>query len=103
MDLFAQREAVDKLHRDEVHTVRFAYLVDMCNVWVIEGSRSFRFLNKALHAILVCGNFGGQDFQRDFAIESRVKRQIYFTHAACAKLRADCVTTELCPCSNIHS
>lgn len=39
------------------------------NVWMIERRSSFRFLNEAVHALLLRRHFSRQNFQRYFAIE----------------------------------
>src|SRR2546423_11714350 len=44
-----------------------------------------RFLKETLETLLVCNEFGGQDFQRDGAREFRVMREINFAHPACAE------------------
>src|SRR5713226_3223252 len=63
MNLFAQREAVDKLHRDEMHTLLLADFVDVRDVRMIERRGGLRLLDKAAHAILVGGNFDGKNLQ----------------------------------------
>ena len=68
MNLLAQRDAVDKLHRDEVHAIVLADLIDVRDVRMIERGRGLRLLNEAAHAILIGGNFGGKNLQRDLAM-----------------------------------
>ena len=68
MDLLAQRDAVDELHRDELHAIVFANLMDVRDVPMIERCRGLRLLNEAAHAILIGCNFGGKNLQPDLAM-----------------------------------
>jgi hypothetical protein len=52
---------------------------------MIERGGRRRFLFEAAHSIPVRCKLGRQDFQRDFAIQARVLREVDFTHAACAE------------------
>ena len=49
---------------------------------------------KALAKIRISGDVGGQDFDRDGAIEARVARLVDFAHAAAADRRDDFIRTE---------
>src|SRR6266508_3090283 len=85
MNLFAQRETVDILHRDEMHTLVLADFVDVSDVRASERRGSLRLLIKAAHTILIGGNFGGKNLQRDVATQARIFSQIHFAHPARAK------------------
>ena len=50
---FAQGVPVDKLHRDEVHAIVLANLVDVRDVRMIERRGSLGFLGESTHAILI--------------------------------------------------
>ena len=92
----AQRLPFDELHRDEVQVVRFADFVDVRDVRMIESGRRLRFANEPLHPITVRSHLGGQNLQRNFAIQLCILRQVNFAHSAFADLRADFVTAESC-------
>src|SRR5256885_10384279 len=96
MNLFAQRRAVDEFHRDEMRAGLLANLIDVRDVWVIQGGGSLRFLNEAPHSIPVGRNVGRQDFKRYASSQLRILRQIHFTHSALADLRADFIASEFC-------
>ena len=91
MNLFPQRLAVYKLHRDEVRTVAFSNLVDVGNVRMIKCRGRFRLLNETPHAVLVCREVSRQNLQRNFAIKFCILRQVHFTHSARTNLRDDAV------------
>jgi hypothetical protein len=63
---------------------------------MIERRSRRRFLFEATHPIPVQSELGRQDFQRDFAIQTRVLRKVDFTHATCAEERTNLIATELC-------
>jgi len=62
----------------------------------IQRRRSLCFLHKPFHPVRMSSNISRQNLQSNLAIEFRILRQIDFAHPACAKLRADFVTTEFC-------
>ena len=68
INLFAQREAVNILHRNEMHTLVLADFVDVRDVRMVKRRGGLRLLNKAAHAILIGGNFGGKNLQRYLAM-----------------------------------
>ena len=91
MNLLAQGYAVNELHGDEVHAVALADLMDGRDVRMIERRRRLRFLNKTPHPVLIGGQVGRKNFQRNFPIEFRVLGQIHLAHPARADLRDDAV------------
>ena len=62
MNYFAQRLAIDEFHRDEVHAIVLANLVDVRNVRMIQSGRGRRLLFEATHSIPICADFRRQDF-----------------------------------------
>jgi len=94
-NLVAQRHAIDVLHCDEVEIIHCSDLVDVRDVWVIERRGRRGFLFEAPHSILVRSEVSRQDFQRDFAIQTRVLREVNFAHAARTEEGANLVATEL--------
>ena len=91
MNFLAQRHAVNKLHRNEVHAVSFTNFIDVSDVRMIERRRSFGFLDKPSHSILIRSQFSRQNLQRHLAFELRVLRQIHFAHSTFADLRDNTV------------
>jgi hypothetical protein len=51
-----------------------------------------RFLNEAIHALLIRGDIRGENLQSDGAFQLQVPSEIDFTHATRAELRADFIT-----------
>jgi len=96
MDLLAQSLSVDILHPDEMHAFALADLVDVRDVRMIQRGGCHSFLIKAPHSILVRGEIGGQDFQCDLAMQTRVFRQIHLPIPPAPDLRADLVASEFC-------
>src|SRR3989441_10215437 len=99
---FAQRLAVDELHRDEVRPIALADLIDVSDVRMIERGRGLSLLCESPHPILIRSQLHRQNLQRDFAFEFRVLRQIHLTHSARADLGVDFVATEFCACADGH-
>ena len=60
-DQFAQRQAVDKFHRDEVRAIVLADLIDVSNVRVVKRRGGFSFANEPLHSVAIGGNFRRQN------------------------------------------
>ena len=102
MYFLAQGFAFDIFHRDEGHTLSLANLVDVRDIWMIEGRGGFGFLHEAPHALLVRGNLGGQNLQRYLAIQFCVLREIDFTHPTRAKLGKDFVAIETAAGGDVH-
>ncbi len=69
---------------------------------MIERCLSVRLLHEAPHPILIRRDLGRQNFQRGFAMQTRVFRQIHLTHSAFANFRADFVATEFCASGESH-
>ena len=86
MNQLAQRLAIDKLHRDEMHAFSFANLIDVSDVRMIQRGRGLRLLNEAPHSIGVSREIRRQNFERDIAIELVVARAKHFAHSARADL-----------------
>ncbi len=82
----AQRLAVDELSRYEMHRIGLVNFVDGDDVGMIQSGCSLRFLDEALHAILMSSNIRGQNLQRNFAIEFCILRQIHLAHPTLANL-----------------
>src|SRR5262249_55617155 len=84
----------DMLHDDEADAVALAYVVDGCNIRMVQRGGSLRFAGEPLHALWVRGKLAGQDLQRDGPIQSRVAREIDLSHSAGTEQRQDLVVTD---------
>src|SRR5215469_15855202 len=96
MNIFAQRLAIDKFHRDEVCAIGLANLVDVSYVRMIEPCSRLCLLDEPPHTFLIRSNFSGQSLQGDFAIELGILREVDFSHAARAKRGEDFVRAKMC-------
>src|ERR1043166_4152783 len=96
IDLFAQRDAIDELHGNEVHAVTLTNLVNMGDVRMIERSSGFCLLHKPSHPILIRSKLGRPNLERDFPIERGIVRQIYFAHPTFSDLGDDAVMRQSC-------
>ena len=65
--------------------INFTNLVDVRDVWMIQRGRGFRFTNETFHPVAIRSHIRRKNFQRNFAIEFRVLRQIHLTHPARAE------------------
>ena len=57
MNQLTQRDAIDKLHGDEMHGLIVADLIDVRDIRMIEGRRGHCFLFEPAHAITMRGEF----------------------------------------------
>src|SRR5215218_7951873 len=94
MNLCAQCDTFDQLHNYEVHTIGYANLVNMRNVWMIERCRSSCFLFEAPHLILIRSNRRRQNLKGDVAMKPRVLREINFAHSTLAEQGANLKAVE---------
>src|SRR5438128_124922 len=102
MNLFTQRSAINKFHRDEVSLIVVPNLEDLRNIRMAQCRRRFSFANETLHPIPIRCDICGKNLQRDFTIELCVLSKINLAHSARAKLRADFVAAEFCSCYQTH-
>jgi hypothetical protein len=68
---------------------------------MVQGGGGFGFLYETTDTVAVSAgvffdNGGGKDFQRDFAIETRVIGKVNLTHPTSAELGADFVAANPC-------
>ena len=68
--------------------------VDCGDVRMVQGREHFRFALKPCETIVISGNRGRQDLDRDLAFQLRVRCTIHLPHAAFADLRDDFVDAE---------
>ena len=89
------RPALDEFHRDVRLPVRLADVVDSADGSVVEGSGCTRLPHEsgARRGILEGG--GGQELERDIAIEALVMRAIHLAHAARPEHRQDAIVADL--------
>ena len=89
-----ERFAVEQRHHEVVNAVGLADIVDAADVRMIELRDGVRFPFETSAALPVIGDVGGEDLDRDVAIEPAVSRPIDFAHAASAEERVDFVRAE---------
>jgi len=90
----SQREAIDKLHGNEVRAISLSDLINVRDVWMGERRGSLRFLLEAPHALLIRGNLSRQNLQGYFPAEFQIFGEKHLAHPALANLCADFVTAE---------
>ena len=79
-------------HREEAQAAGFAELVYVGDVGMAERGRELRFLDEPAGAGRVA--VAGEDFERDFAAEADVARQVDLAHAAAADAGDDAVMVD---------
>ena len=81
-NLLAERLAIHKFHRNEIHAIVLANLVDVRDVRMIERGCRLRLANEPLHTIALGSNFSGQNFECDVTMQPRVFGKINLAHSA---------------------
>jgi hypothetical protein len=87
----AQSLSSNQLHDNETAGFTLADVLNSNDVWVVERGSSFGFLCKASNACCILGEFCGEDFESNFAIETCVFSEPDFTHTTRAEFRNDAV------------
>jgi len=98
----AQRLSLDQFHRDVVSGAVSSQFVDGDDVGMVEGRRRARFPLEAMQMVVRCGKGGGENLDRNNAIEPSVTRAIHLAHSARAQRADDFVRSEFGPWSE-HS
>ena len=93
-DAVLQRQAVQKLHGDEGLAVLLADVVNGADVGMVQGGGGLGFALEAGEGLRVAGNFFGQEFQGDEAMQARVFGFVDDAHAAAAELLDDAVVRD---------
>src|SRR5262249_61269135 len=81
----AQRLAFDKFRGDEERVAVATDFVNGQDIRVIEPGSDSGLTLESLHTVGVAREFGGQEFERDFAAKLRVGGEIDFTHSTPAQ------------------
>ncbi len=77
-------------HRDEqLALVRFSYLVDRADVWVIQRRGGLRLLDESSLGVFVGGQVRREEFQGGRPVQYDVACTVHDTHSAAAKLLDD--------------
>ena len=80
---------------DQEHRARvFAHVVERADVGMRQAGDSFGLTLEAALAIRISGGLGGEDFDRDGAIEAGVQGLVDFTHPPGANQAEDLVRTQ---------
>jgi GMP synthase PP-ATPase subunit len=98
----AERAAVDEFVGDEVHARRVANVMDRDDVRMVQRRRRPGFTDEPGLAVLVVGDVGRQDFQRDAAAEADVLSEIHLAHTALAEGTENLVVSEPCALVQTH-
>src|SRR5262249_33810521 len=91
----AERLTIDELVDDEVRTLSLSDLINSDDVRMVESRGGPRFLLESSYSFSFGCEFGGQQFDRNLAIESRIDRQMNITHAAFAERGEQAVWPDL--------
>ena len=89
-----ERVARDVLHHQEERAVVLAYLEDLADVRMIDGSHRHRFAAQALARGGVGGRLRRQQLDCDLTIEGRVVGTVDLAHAARSDRRENLVAAE---------
>ena len=87
-----ERFAVEQRHHEVMHTIGLADIMDPAHVRMIELRYGVGLSFESRAAFPVIGDIGGEDLDRDVAIEPAVSRPIDFAHPTSAEERVDFVT-----------
>ena len=87
LDVLLQRAAFVQRHRDEDTSIAGLFdVVDGADVRIVERRGSLRLVNEALPGVFITRQAGGQELQRDEALEANVLRLVDDPHRAAAEL-----------------
>ena len=93
-DPLRQVLAFDELHHERGDAIALFEPVDAGDVRMVQRREHFRFALKPREPIVVGGERGRQDLDRDLAFQLRVRRAIHLPHPAFADLRGDLIDAE---------
>ena len=79
-----------------------AEVVNRQNIGVVECRRGLGFLLESTEPIGIAGEGGGEDFDGDVAVQTRVPGAINLAHAACTQRRHDFIRPEFYAWSEGH-
>src|SRR6266478_385419 len=72
----AQRLSLYQLHRNVVSGAVLPEFVDGNDIGMIEGGCRAGFPLEAVHAVTVCREFGGKNFERNMATQTHILRPV---------------------------
>lgn len=90
-DLFAEGEAVEKLHGDKNMVVVVVDLINGANIGVVEGGSGAGFTEEAIAHLGIVSNFGRKEFESGETLEAGVFGFIDDAHAALSDALEDAV------------
>ena len=93
-DPLGETVALDQLHGDEAHTIRFLEAEDGGDVRVVQRGEQLGFTLEPSQTSGVGGEVLRQHLDRDFAIKRRVACAVDLAHAACTERGDDLVVAE---------
>ncbi len=101
-DTIGEGESVHEFEHEGPGSVRFLEAMNRRDVVVIERRQDLRFPLESGEALRIGGDRGGEDFERDLAIQLRVTGTPNFAHAAGAKRADDLEGPDSDTCTECH-
>ena len=98
-ETLAESDAFDEFGGDEPGIAGLADVEDGEDIGVVEGGGGFGFGLEAGDGGRVVGEFGGEEFQRDEAVEAGIAGAVDFAHGAGAEFAEDQVGAETRACA----
>ncbi len=87
-------DAFDLLHRDEVHALLLADVVDRDQVGMIECRRRSRLAGEPRNPLRIRDRVGSENLEGDVPAERGVDRVVHVSHPAAAEQQQDLVATD---------
>ena len=92
-----QRDAIEKLHRDEGAAFFFADVVNRADVGMVQRRCGFRFAPESFQRLTIVGQLFGQELKSNEAVKPYVLGLIDHSHPAAAQLLDDAVVRDGLP------
>src|SRR5882762_1985460 len=93
-DAMFQRDAVEKLHRDESLPLGLTDVVDGADIRMVQCGSGLCFALEACQGLGILGDLVGQEFERDKAMQPGVLGLVDDSHAAATELFDDAVVRD---------
>ena len=88
-NLHIERLTFDIFHDNEVRPIRLADFIGMSDIDVIERRRGLSFVHKTTKPFSIAGKIRRENLQRNLATQSRISRQVHFSHSALPEFLQD--------------
>ena len=93
-DVVGERGPFNQLQHQCANTISVFKTVDSADVGMVQRRKHLRFALKASKPFRIIREEGGQNLERDIAIELGIPRPIHLTHSATAERREDLIGAE---------